>query len=618
MRYAGSAVKPLALCLTLCRMVFAAAPAVTKVEPPDWAAEPQGITLRVLLTGTGLTGATVRSAFRTGAATASASGTHLFFDLTIPAKARAGAYPLRVTTTAGAVEAPFAIVPALAPEGRFAGFSTDDVMYLIMPDRFADGDPTNDDPAISRGLFDRANPRAYHGGDFAGIAGHLPYLRSLGVTALWLTPIYDNANRASGRDGNRWTDYHGYGIVDYYAVDEHLGTLDEYRRLVDQAHAAGIRMIQDQVANHTGPLHPWVQDPPTPGWFHGTAQQHSTNTFRIWTIPEGHATPETRRETLDGWFAGSLPDLNQDDPEARRYLIQNTLWWIARTGIDGIRQDTLPYAPRSFWRDWSAAIKRRYPRFRMVGEVFDSDPALESYFQGGRTVDGVDTGIDTLFDFPLYDVIRKVFSGAARTLELPRLLAHDRLYADADRLITFAGNHDTTRFLNEANATVDGLKRLFAFLMTVRGLPLIYYGDEIGMRGGNDPDNRRDFPGGWAEDARNAFDPAGRTEEQNALFGWVQRLAHLRTELEPLRRGRLVDLLVSNDQYAFARVTARDTVLVVLNNAGAEAQLRIPLAGSGIANGRTLEDRLGSAASVTAAGGIAAVRLPARSAAIYH
>ncbi len=608
------------LTLLWLRLAAAATPAVTKVEPPDWPVEPHAITLRILLTGADLAGATVHSAFHTGKPAASASGTHLFFDLTIPPSAHAGSYPLRVTTAAGTVEAPFALEPALAPEGRFAGFSTDDVLYLIMPDRFADGDPSNDDPAISRGLFDRSNPRFYHGGDFAGIIQRLPYLKSLGVTALWLTPVYDNNNRLSGRRGGRGsTDYHGYGAVDFYAVDEHLGTLDQFRELVETGpHAAGIKIIQDQVANHTGPAHPWVADPPTPTWFHGTLQQHSTNSFRIWTIPDGHATLETRRTTLDGWFAGSLPDLNQDDPETRRYLIQNALWWIGRTGIDGIRQDTLPYAPRGFWQDWSSAIKRRYPKFRMVGEVFDSDPSLEAYFQGGRKMDGVDTGIDTLFDFPLYSVIRKVFTGAAHTIELPRLLAHDYLYKDPTRLITFVGNHDTARFLNEPNATVDGLERVFTFLMTVRGLPLIYYGDEIGMRGGGDPDNRRDFPGGWQDDPRNAFEPSGRTAEENALFDRVQRLTHLRARLEPLRRGKLVDLLVENDRYAFARVMAADRVLVVFNNGDAQAAMRIPLSGSGIADGVRLEDQLGAAPPVETQGGVAEVRMAARSATIYY
>jgi neopullulanase len=604
-----------------CSLSASAAPTVTKVEPPDWPVEPNGVTLRMLVTGTGLAGTRVRCGFATGMPVVSQSGTHIFFDLTIPKNARPGKYPVTITTAAGSVEAPFAVLPASPAAGRFQGFSSDDVMYLIMPDRFANGDPSNDDPEISRGLFDRSKSRYYHGGDFEGIIRHLPYLKDLGVTALWLTPIYDNNNRLNELeryDGQAITDYHGYGAVDYYAADEHFGTLDKFRELVDKAHAAGIKIIQDQVANHTGPYHPWAKDPPTTTWFHGTVAQHTRNAFRIWTLTQSHSTPQTRATTLDGWFIGLLPDLNQDDPECRRYLIQNTLWWIGRTGIDGIRQDTLPYVPRDFWRDWTAAIKRRYPKFNVVGEVFDSDPAIEAYFQGGRTRDGVDSGIDTLFDFPLHSVIQSVFTGGAKTIELPRLLAHDFLYPDPNRLVTFVDLHDIPRFMSDPKATPGSLERVFGFLMTTRGIPLIYYGDEIGMQGGGDPDNRRDFPGGWKEDAQNAFEAPGRTPEQQRLFESVRRVAHVRAELEPLRRGAMVDLLVADDVYVFARVGARGSVLVALNNGPGEALLHISLAGSRVADGALLKGALDKAPPTKAQAGFADVRIPARSIAIYH
>lgn len=606
----------LAACL---RLVLAAAPAVTKVEPPDWVAEPSGVTLRMLVTGTHLAGASVRAAFHTGSFRISQSGTHLFFDLRIPAKAAPGRYPLTITTGSGTVEAQFAIVRPLAPAGRFQGFSTDDVLYLIMPDRFANGDPSNDDSPVSRGLHDRHKSRYYHGGDFQGVIQHLPYLKDLGITALWLTPIYDNANYLSQReDGQASTDYHGYGAVDFYGVDEHFGNLAKFRELVDRAHAQGIKIILDQVANHTGPDHPWVKDPPTPTWFNGTDAEHLSNTWRTWALSGPHSTPATQKSTLEGWFAGILPDLNQNDPEAARYLIQNTLWWIGRTGIDGIREDTLPYVPRTFWHNWTAAIRSRFPSFNVVGEVLDSDPALVSYFQGGRERDGVDTGVDTLFHFPLHYVIRKVFAENSQLRGLPQLLAHDFLYPDANRLVTFFDLHDVTRFVNEPGATFDGLQRAFTFLLTTRGVPLVYYGDEIGLPGGNDPDNRRDFPGGWKDDPRNAFEPSGRTLEQQALFEHLRRLAHLRAETAALRSGKMVDLLTEDDTWAFARVTPRASVLVVFNNSKQPAALQIPLAGSGIADGAALEDCLGKAPPARARNGTVEVRLPAHSAAIYR
>jgi glycosidase len=326
-----------------------------------------------------------------------------------------------------------------------------------------------------------------------------------------------------------------------------------------------------------------------------------------------------QRSTLEGWFVDILPDLNQDDPEVARYLIQNTLWWIGRTGIDGIREDTLPYVARRFWRDWTAAIKRSYPAFRVVGEVFDADPGLVSFFQGGRTrFDGVDSGIDALFDFPLQAAIQRVFTDAAPTRELAQTLAHDSLYVDPNRLVTFAGLHDLPRFMNAEHATANGLERVFDFLLTVRGIPMIYYGDEIGMSGGADPDNRRDFPGGWKEDPRNAFEAAGRTPEQQEIWTQLQRLARLRAGSEALRRGRMVNLLVDDHAYAFARVTPRERVILVFNNAPQPVTLHIPLAGSGVAEGARLEDCYGGAPPVEARNSSIDVPLTGHAVAIYH
>jgi neopullulanase len=610
------------LAVVVARVVFGAGPVVSKVEPPDWPAGSRPITLRMLVSGSGLAGAVVHCSLATGGVKVSSSGTHLFFDLTVPAGTKPGSYPIEIRTASGAANAAFAVAAPLAATGRFQGFSPEDIIYLIMPDRFANGDPSNDDPAISRGMHNRAKSRYYHGGDLDGIIQHLPYLKDLGVTALWLTPVYDNANRLNERDtydDGAITDYHGYGATDFYAVDEHLGTVDKFRELVDKAHAAGIKVIQDQVANHTGPYHAWAQDPPTPTWLNGSEAKHLANDWRVWTLMDPHATPATRRSTLEGWFVNILPDLNQNDPEVARYLTQNTLWWIGRTGIDGIREDTLPYAPRTFWRDWTAAIRQSYPRFRVVGEVFDGDPGLVSFFQGGKArFDGVDSGVDTLFDFPLQGAVVNVFGGKAPIRELSQVLAHDALYVDPTRLVTFAGLHDQARFMNGKGATADGLVRAFAFLMTARGIPMIYYGDEIGMPGGNDPDNRRDFPGGWREDPRNAFEKSGRTAAEEQMFTAIRRLAHLRNASAALRTGRMIDLLVTDDVYAFARVSPQDRAIVIFNNGASDATLHVPLAGAQVADGTTLEDAYGSAPAAHVSGGALEVRLPARTVAIYR
>jgi glycosidase len=550
--------------LLLLQLALAAPPAVTKVEPPDWPAEPRATTLRVLVTGSNLTDIAVSAPFKT--ANVKATGTHAFFDLQLPANAPPGPYPIRIQSSSGRVDAPFAIVPTLAPQGRFQGFSPDDVIYLLMPDRFANGDRTNDDPAISKGLYDPSKPRYYHGGDFAGIIQRLPYLKSLGITAVWMTPIYDNSNTLNTREkyNNRpITDYHGYGAVDFYNVDEHFGTLDQFRQLVDAAHALGIKVIQDEVANHTGPFHPWVKDPPTPTWYNGSEAQHLNETWRTWTLIDPHAPPALQRSTLDGWFANILPDLNQNDPECARYLIQNTLWWIGRTGVDGIREDTLPYVPRSFWKQWTSAIAEHYPRVNVVGEVFDGDPALVASFQAG-------TGVDALFDFPLHYAIRKFFTGKAPASEIAKVLAHDSLYRNPDHLVTFVDLHDIKRFMTEPGASVASLKNVFTLLLTMRGIPMIYYGDELAMQGGDDPDNRRDFPSG-------AFEPQGRTAEQNELIAHLQHLTKLRAELEPLRRGDLKQLFVEADQYAYSRTFGHQTVLVAFNRAQQPKQVDIEI-----------------------------------------
>ncbi len=601
-----------------------AAPAVLKVEPPNWWAGHSINPVRVLIRGQNLSGARVEAVgagLTIGATYVNAAGTYLFVDVLIGPQAQPGRRALRITTGSGPVDAPFEITAPLSREGRFQGFSPDDVIYLIMPDRFSDGDQTNNDPPQSRGMYDRTKDRYYHGGDFEGIIKHLPYLKDLGVTAIWLTPWYDNVNHLNMREtyrGEPITDYHGYGAVDFYGVEEHFGTLAKLREMVEAAHHLGIKVIQDQVANHTGPYHPWVKDPPTPTWFNGTEAKHLKNSFQPWTLMNSRGAYPTQRDTLEGWFVDILPDLNQNDEEVARYEIQNTLWWVGVTGLDAIREDTLPYVPRRFWRDWMAAIKREYPRVNVVGEMFDADPALVSFFQGGRAgFDGIDTGVDTLFDFPLYFPLRRAFGEGKTLREVSQMLAHDHLYPNAGGLVTFLGLHDVLRFMNEPNSGFAGLKLAQTLILTTRGTPMLYYGDEIAMQGGGDPDNRRDFPGGFPGDPRDAFTEKGRSLDEQAVFTHVRRLARLRAELEPLRRGASVDLYVADQQYAYARMTDRESVVVAFNNDTKPAAIGVEVAAAKIADGTTLTDRLGMVKDLSVEGGMLKVTLPARSASIF-
>jgi glycosidase len=601
-----------------------AAPEVLKVEPPNWWIDHSINPVRLLIRGRNLAGARVEASgagVQLGPTRINAAGTYLFVDVLIDPQATSGTRSLSIITDQGSTTAPFELFAPLPRAGRFQGFSPDDVIYLIMPDRFANGDPSNDDPPNSRGLLNRQKGRYYHGGDLQGVIDHLPYLKHLGVTAIWLNPIYDNVNHLNERekyDHEAITDYHGYGAVDFYGVEEHFGNLAKFRELVDAAHRLGIKIIQDQVANHTGPYHPWVKDSPTPTWYNGTEARHLNETWQTWTLMDPHAPPQLRKETLDGWFIDILPDLNQNDEEVARYIIQNTLWWIGISGLDGIRQDTLPYVPRRFWRDWMTAIKREYPSFTVVGEMFDGDPALVSFFQGGTArFDGIDSRVDTLFDFPLYYPIRRAFAEGKPIRELAVMLSHDHLYVDPSVLVTFLGLHDVQRFMNEPGASITGLKLAFTFLMTARGIPMIYYGDEIAMPGGHDPDNRRDFPGGWPGDPRNAFEASGRTADEQAIFEHLRRLTHLRAELEPLRRGAMVNLAVTEQIYAYARVTDGGAVVVVFNNGAEPAAVECGVGPARLPDGVTLKDPLGVAPDVRIENGKMRLNLPPRSVSIY-
>jgi glycosidase len=557
----------------------------------------------------------------------SAEGNYAFCDVFITPTTATGPRTFKFTTPVGNVGATFSISAPLPRLNRFAGFTTDDIIYLIMPDRFANGDPANDDPSISHGLFDRSKPRDYHGGDFRGVINHLPYLRDLGVTALWLTPWYDNVNHLNTQEkytrdnqrsatGNPVTDYHGYGAVDFYGVEEHFGDFAKLRELVEAAHASGFKMIQDQVANHTGPYHPWVKNPPTPTWFNGTLANHLDNSWQTWTLAVKNPPADKLRSTLDGWFINILPDLNQNDPETATYLIQNSLWWVGMTGEDAVRQDTLPYVPRSYWAKWTTALKEEYPHLTILGEMLDARPDLVSFFQGGRKqFDGVDSGVDTLFDFPLYFTIRDVFARSQSMARLAQTLAADTNYVNARTLVTFLGLHDVPRFMSESGATIEGLQLAFTFLLTTRGTPMIYYGDEIAMRGGGDPNNRRDFPGGWAEDKRNAFEPAGRSVEESEVHDHVRKLLALRRELEPLRRGDTVQLESNEQTCAFARVLGDASVIVAFNNSDHSQKLQIALPKS-LAEQYCWFDRLEDNVKAFATNGILAVQLPPRRAAL--
>jgi len=605
----------------------AQAPVVTRVEPPSWWVGHALNPVRLMITGRNLQDAhfVVPAGFTTSAPAFSPGGSYAFINVHIPDRSQPGSYGFKLVTAGGEAEVPFTLLEPMANVGAARGFSSDDVIYLVMIDRFANGDTGNDDPVISRGLHDRDQTRYYHGGDIEGVIEHLDYLKDLGVTGLWLTPWYDNGNALNHHEkytadnklsaaGSATTDYHGYGAVDFYGVEEHFGTLRLLRELVRQARLRGIKVIQDQVANHTGPTHPWVRNPPTATWYNGTPSNHLANSWQTWTIAAPNPPADKLKSTLEGWFIDILPDLNQNDPEVAVYLIQNSLWWVEMTGVDAIRQDTLPYVPRTYWAQWTEAVRRAHPQLTVLGEMWDADPGLVSFFQGGRArFDGVDTGVPALFDFPLYYAIRDVFAHGGPMSRLGGVLAADTNYVDSTALVTFLGLHDTPRFLHESGGSRDRLQLAYAFLLTTRGTPLIYYGDEIGMDGAGDPYNRRDFPGGWAEDPASAFAMKGRTAQQSEVHAWVQKLLRLRRESTALRRGMQRELLSTHDTYAFARTTTNALAVVVLNNAEQAREVEVPLHGIEVGKVPGLRDRLSGLGWFKIVQGRLRVALPAKS-----
>ena len=603
-------------------------PEILKVEPPSWWVGSSLNPVRLLIRGSNLIPLvhTVGPGWRVvGAPWMNEQRTALFVDVAIAAQAKPGSRKLVVGTQEGMngsfAYVPFEILPPLNRTGRFQGFSPADVMYLIMIDRFSDGDTANNDPPQSRGIYDRQNKFYYHGGDLQGVIDRLPYLKDLGVTAVWLTPWYDNydhPNEIELKDGKPSTGFHGYNPQDFYGVEEHFGTLQKLRELVTLAHRSGIKIIQDEVVNHTGPYHPWVDDSPTPTWFNGTKSNHLKNVFQTWVLHDPRPDEELKRATMDGWFLDFLPDLNQKDPEVSRYLIQNTLWWIGTTGLDGIRMDTWQYVPNSFWRDWNAALKREFPSFRVVGEVKDGDVVHTSFFQGGRVrFDGVDSGLDSLLDFPLFYPIRHAFAEGHQLDEIPKTIGKDYLYSNPEILVTLLGGHDDGRFMSEPGATIAGLKLANAFLLTTRGVPQLYYGDEIAMTGPDEPTTRGDFPGGFPGDKRNAFSSAGRNREEEDLFQYIRKLTELHSKLEPLKRGTLVNLYVSDQQYAYARRTNAESVVVVINNDSKPTEIEFDASPAGLVSGNLLLDSLGVSKWEVVRNGKVRVKLPGRSASVF-
>jgi glycosidase len=564
------------------------APSIKKVEPPSWWV---GLTpdVMLLLSGSNLQATHVGCNLQdvlVSRTQSSADGIYLFVWLKFGPTLKSGTAICRVTTPKG--ETTFEL-PLAAREqilGRNRGMSPNDALYRILPDRFANGDPSNDEPAELHGTHDRTDARSYHGGDLRGVREHLPYLNELGVTTVELGPVLQTGATV---------DYHNYGAVDLYTVDPHLGTLRDYQDLVEGAHKQHMKLFFDVAINHVGADHPWVKHPPMGDWIGTASAQHlepgsplggtfygqadnkgTTNGFLEW-LADPHTPPQLRKAMSSESPYASV-NLNTENPIVVEYLIQNGIWWTEVSGLDGYLIDGFPYETRKFWEAWHNALRRLYPRLSTVGDVFHPDPTVTSSFAGGRKGwDGVDTQLTALFDAPMYFAVRDVVLQGAPAGEIANVLRQDSLYPHPEYLVPFLANQDTVRLMNLPRADATKLKLALGLLLTLRGVPELYYGDEIGLSGAADSADHGDFPGGWQEDAKNAFTANGRTPEQQDVFQYVQALLRLRREHEALRGGKLWHLATDDSSYVFIRESEEERLLVAFNNSPKEKALQLSL-----------------------------------------
>ena len=471
------------------------------------------------------------------------------------------------------------------------GFDISDVLYMLMPDRFANGNPKND---VIKGMEDqlcnRNEPSLRHGGDLEGLRQHLDYFTDLGVTALWLTPVLENDRPA---DNGKNSTYHGYATTDYYRVDPRFGTNEEYKALVNECHKKGLKVVMDMIFNHCGDYHPWakgtrldengktIKDYPSKDWFNSPNYGLQTS-YKLTPVLDPYASKVDMAETVDGWFVPSMPDLNQRNPHVIKYLIQNSIWWIETVGIDGIRMDTYPYADRQAMADWMKVLNKEYPNFNTVGETWVTEPAYTAAWQKDSKLSDINSNLKTVMDFAFFDRLSQAkneetddwWKGWNR---IYNSLCYDYLYTDPSSVMAFIENHDTDRYLGNGKDST-ALKQAYALLLTMKRIPQLYYGTEILMNGTKtetDGNVRQDFPGGFPGDKVNKFTHEGRTKAENAMFDWTSRLLHWRQNNDVINKGTQTQFIPHHGVYVLARQYNGKTVLTILNGKKADNQVDV-------------------------------------------
>lgn len=470
-------------------------------------------------------------------------------------------------------------------------FNSSDVLYLIMPDRFANGDPSNDQIEMRMPYkVDRNDPNARHGGDLKGISDKLDYLSDLGVTAIWLNPVLENDMEGGS--------YHGYATTDYYRVDPRFGTNEEYAKLISDAHSKGIKVVMDMIFNHCGSDHPWMSDLPSKDWINNLDEYVQTSHMKEMYF-DNYASEYDKSKMVDGWFVPTMPDLNQRNRHVAKYLIQNSIWWIEFSGVDGIRQDTYPYADYDMMIDWVKAVEKEYPNYNIVGEAWLNNPIGTAFWQRNSKLNNhEDTQLKSVMDFRFMGLSHSAFfeetgvwGGGLQGIY--DHMTYDFIYPDIYNVLRFLDNHDTDRFLKEFPTDLSGWKQGVAFLLTMPGTPQIYYGTELLMHGNKSKSDgyiRLDVPGGWEGDSENHFSREGRNDIQNEAFDFLSHLLHWRKGNDVIAQGKMKHYVLQKGVYVYERYLDNKNILVFMNGTSNDVEINLDRYAESIKNRQSGKD----------------------------
>jgi len=539
-----------------------AQPKVDKIEPLNWWVGMKWSPVQLMVYGQELDVVSAEwnnSGLKVLAVTLTPSKAYVFIDTEVDGSLKAGFYSLTLKLKNGKdLKVSYEFKQRENGEAKYQGFGTKDIVYLITPDRFANGDPSNDVVKGYKNELNRNDGLSRHGGDIQGIINNLDYMKNLGVTAVWINPLIENNGNIS---------YHGYSATDLYKVDPRFGTNELYRKLVDEARKKGIKIILDHVNNHIGINHPWVKNYPFPDWINGTSDNNVYARHIKSNLTDLYADSASVAREQKGWFVFDMPDMNQRNPFLANYLIQNTIWWIEYLGIDGIREDTYPYAFPEYQARWNKSVFTEYPSFNIVGEVWIEDPVYASLYQKDSKVAHLNSNMPSVTDFGLYGATKEIFAGEKSFNRVYETLTQDFLYPNPNMLLTFLDNHDLPRVMFQADENENQSKMGISVLMTLRGIPQIYYGTELGFIGGQEHgDIRAEMPGGWPGDKRSVFVESGRTKTENEFYTLMKKLIQLRKDHPALTDGGMVHFRPEENVYTFIRYKDSDRLLVSANN----------------------------------------------------